>query len=249
MVDLTFDCREDARGRDPDSHSPTLRRYHQLLWSKSLPCGKPFHLDISGPKHFLVHRSELGEFHLASDAITHTYAGRRTIGSLVPQLPQEQRAFALYRGWPISECIVFPGRKIDGRRTINAERGMTRVIGDRFDLTLECIRRHYAGGTSPLADVMQRYRAFFALFGDFQGYLEFFLLQDLVDERSSAVRFYLPFDEFRGNPLPQDTGSYLTYIRGVQAFAAGRARRIEGWCNENLRPGPEGFAIPCSVRG
>ena len=25
---------------DPDSKSPTLRRYHQLLWSRRLPCGQ-----------------------------------------------------------------------------------------------------------------------------------------------------------------------------------------------------------------
>lgn len=36
-IDTAFDFRTDTPpGRDPDSHSPTLRRYHQLLWSKPL---------------------------------------------------------------------------------------------------------------------------------------------------------------------------------------------------------------------
>ena len=67
-IDTAFDVRTDAGGKDPDSHSPTLRRYHQLLWGKPLPGGPPFHLDDK-----LHHVSELGDFWLRSDAITNTY--------------------------------------------------------------------------------------------------------------------------------------------------------------------------------
>ncbi|MCE0488130.1 hypothetical protein LVO85_14945 [Ornithinimicrobium sp. EGI L100131] len=69
LIDTTFDVRTEAGGRDPDSHSATLRRYHQLLWSKPLPNGAAFDLDAR-----LHHKSELGEFWLSSDAITHTYS-------------------------------------------------------------------------------------------------------------------------------------------------------------------------------
>src|SRR5947209_2483769 len=68
VIDTSFDVRTDARGRDPDSHSATLRRYHQLLWSKPLPDGTPFELDAK-----LYYTTGLGTFWLASDAITHTY--------------------------------------------------------------------------------------------------------------------------------------------------------------------------------
>src|SRR4051794_1653091 len=68
VIDTTFDVRTDAGGRDPDSHSATLRRYHQLLWSKSLPSGGSFLLDVK-----LHHSSDLGEFWLSSDGIAHTY--------------------------------------------------------------------------------------------------------------------------------------------------------------------------------
>lgn len=47
---------------------------------------------------------------------------------------------------------------------------------DRFDLTLECIRRHYLGQRSPLGETLARYRDFFALFEDFSGYVEFFMV-------------------------------------------------------------------------
>lgn len=38
-IDITFDSRTDSNGEDPDFASPTLRRYHRLLWSKPLPTG------------------------------------------------------------------------------------------------------------------------------------------------------------------------------------------------------------------
>jgi uncharacterized protein DUF6994 len=65
MIDITFDFRSDTPpGKDPDTWSPTLRRYHQLLWSKRLASGVLFELDVSGPPFYLHHRSELGEFSL-----------------------------------------------------------------------------------------------------------------------------------------------------------------------------------------
>lgn len=40
MIDTDFDFFSDTpAGRNPDAHSPTLRKYHQMLWSKDL--GKP----------------------------------------------------------------------------------------------------------------------------------------------------------------------------------------------------------------
>ena len=44
-IDITFDFRRDTpEGKDPDTYSKTLRRYHQLLWSKRLPGGELFDL-------------------------------------------------------------------------------------------------------------------------------------------------------------------------------------------------------------
>ena len=73
------------------------------------------------------------------------------------------------------------------------ERGTKREIRDRFDLTLECIRRHYLGEWSPLK-TLTLHRDFLNLFGSFRRYVDHFLLNDLVDDRSETIRFYLPFD-------------------------------------------------------
>ena len=94
--------------------------------------------------------------------------------------------------------------RVDGkwRRSINQSRGTHPRIRDRFDLTLECIRRHYEGTVSPPADVLASYGDFFDLFGDFGGYVDHFLLNDLVESGYASVRFFKEFDDFAGDPSP-----------------------------------------------
>ena len=73
MIDTSFNFYSDSKGHDPDSVSPTLRNYHKMLWSKPLPNGKILELRDDKKGAYLYHRSELGEFYLGSDAITHSY--------------------------------------------------------------------------------------------------------------------------------------------------------------------------------
>ena len=41
LLYIDFDVYSDTpKGKDPDSFSPTLRKYHYILWSKCLPNGK-----------------------------------------------------------------------------------------------------------------------------------------------------------------------------------------------------------------
>ena len=37
MIDITFDFRSDARGKDPDAYSPTLNAYHKILVEQGTP--------------------------------------------------------------------------------------------------------------------------------------------------------------------------------------------------------------------
>ncbi len=122
--------------------------------------------------------------------------------------------------------MVFPGNKIDGKQTINGARGFTRKIADRMDLTLECIRRHYRGERSPLGDTLRRYGDFFALFDDFRGYTDFFLLQDLVTDDYTAVKFFMPFDDFEGSSVPRDVDPYTEYRRLSIEFIKARNLRM-----------------------
>ena len=224
VIDTTFDFYTDATSKDPDNTSPTLRRYHKLLWSKALPNGRMFELrdDVSGA--YLYHASDLGEFFLGSDAITHSYRNQKRKQWQVQQIPDE--VDALFKaGSTIGAYILFPNRRIDGKQTINQARGVNNLIDDRFDLTLECIRRFYSGIDNPLYETFQRYKGFFDLFQDFYGYVHFFLLEDLLD-RDGGIKFFLPFDEFTSPPTFSDTGEYLAYKKQVMAFIESRNRRI-----------------------
>ena len=225
IIDTTFDFRTDSAGKDPDMFSPTLRRYHQQLWSKHLPNGAEFLLDTT-PFAYLHHRSDLGEFWLSSDAVIPTFGGWLAMRPLINHLqPQELEHFTA-SGYTMGGMMVFPGNKVDGKLTINGARGFLRRIADRMDLTLECIRRHYLGQTSPLGETLNRYRDFFALFDDFRGYSEFFLLQDLLTEDRSAVNFFMPFHDFQLPAVPVDIDAYRRYRDLSIRFIEQRNHRI-----------------------
>jgi hypothetical protein len=227
MIDTSFNMYSDANGRDPDSASRTLRSYHKMLWSKPLPSGDLFILHDDVPGHYLFHSSALGEFSLGSDSITHSYKNQKRKKWLTDQIPKEvQEAFD--HGSTIGSYLVFPGKQVNRMQTINQTRGILRLIDDRFDLTLECIRRFYIGKLSPLAATLERYAAFFHLFETFDGYVQFFLLSDLVDECGS-VKFYLPFDDFQSPPLFRDVEDYLVYRGRVREFVDSRSGRIKAY--------------------
>lgn len=227
VIDTNFDFRTDAGGGDPDIRSRTLRSYHRFLWSKPLPGGDRFDL-TAGNGYYLYHESALGSFSLGSDAITHSYRKQARKQWLTTQIPEAVEAL-LNRGCTIGAYTIFPNKQIDRKQTINQARGMIRLIDDRFDLTLECIRRFYTGEEpNPLGTVLNRYESFFRLFESFEGYVDFFLLQDLVDERG-AVKFYLPFDDFQSPPEFKSVEDYFVYKDGVVAFVNSRAQRIRNY--------------------
>jgi hypothetical protein len=225
VIDTTFNVYTDAGGGDPDSTSPTLRQYHKILWSKPLPNGKTFELFDNKSGAYLYHKSELGEFNLGSDAITHSYRNQTRKQWLIKQIPNEvNELFDI--GSTIGAYTLFPKNKIDNKFTINQARGVNTFIDDRFDLTLECIRLFYLGQQSPLYDTFLRYKNFFDLFDNFNGYINFFLLDDLIDENEN-IKFYLPFDNFKTKPTFSDIDEYLTYKNGVTNFIKSRNKRIE----------------------
>jgi hypothetical protein len=226
VIDISFDFRSDTPpGLDPDSFSPTLRRYHQLLWSKPLPSGAPFELDVAIPP-YLHHLSELGEFWLTSDAVIPFWSRWKRMAHIIDQIPEAEREEFNRIGYTIGGMMVFPGNKIGSAMTINGARGCDSRIADRFDLTVECIRRHYHGEWSPLGDTLARYANFFDLFGDFRGYSDFFHLQDLVSEVTSTVKFFTPFEDFTASPLPGTLDAYLRYRQHAAQFVESRNRRI-----------------------
>lgn len=227
-IDIEFNFYADTPPRkDPDSHSPTLRRYHKALWSKALPNGRQFELLDTHPKSYLYHKSELGEFFLNSDAITHSYRTTKRIAHIIEQTPADVVKALFDHGSTIGAFTIFPGNRIDNKMTINGARGCNSKILDRFDITLECIRRYYNNIENPLSAVLKRHSDFFALFDDFEGYVDFFFFQDIVTSDYSTVRFHLPYECFEGSPLPKNKEEYFRYQESILHFIKSRAKRMK----------------------
>ena len=228
-IDVTFNFESDTPpGKDPDTHSPTLRHFHRLLWSRELPSGRVFDLVEDTPGAYLYHHSDLGDFRLTSDTMTPSFDGD-DMKHIVASVPSQPLDRFYHLSYTIGNMTVFPGNRIEGKATINGARGMRRQIRDRIDLTLDCIRRHYDGSPSPLQDVLARYRDFFQLFEDFEGFVRYFLLDDLVDSKSASVKFMLPFDGFQSSPLPRTRDDYIAYMQDATKFIEARNRRIAAY--------------------
>ena len=108
-------------------------------------------------------------------------------------------------------------------------------IADRLDLTLEFIRRHYAGEESPLSKVIEGDKAFYDLFVDFKGYVDFFLMQDCVSEDYSYVDIWMGDASFEKNGLPETVEDYFKFLVREHIFLDKRNARIQEYCiNHNL---------------
>ena len=226
-IDINFDFRSNTPpGKDPDSFSPTLRTFHKQLWSKPLPSGALFHLDDTKRDIYLHHKSELGEFFLSSDTATHTFSRWASMAHIINQVSSAEIEVFRKLAYTMGSMIIFPGNRIEGKSTINGARGFHPLIKDRIDLTLECIRRHYKAEESPLSETLTRYQDFFALFQNFQGYVEFFLLQDLVSEDCSSIQFLMPFEDFKTPAVPKTLDGYLSYKDLTIKYIHARNQRI-----------------------
>jgi hypothetical protein len=227
-IDITFDFRTDATGPDPDASSPMLLQYHHLLWSKPLPSGRHFELTPrKRTPYALLHESDLGTFWLTSDSVLATFTRRPDMQTIIAQLPPADIVALNTITYTIGGMVLWPGNQIDRKWTINQARGCTGRIADRFDLTVECIRRHYEGDTThPLAAAFGRYRDFFDLFGGFAGYVDFWLLDDLLDP-DGGVKLFLPSEDFTLPSVPRNLADYLVFCERTIEFVTARNERIQ----------------------
>lgn len=229
MVDIKFSMYEDtAKGKDPDSYSKTLNGYHKILWSKQLPNGNLFDLTISSTRpFFLIYEYGDNRLKLSSDCIVHSLSSFKAMKNVLNEIDMSVVQDFIKFGSSIGGYIIFPANKVSNKATINAARGMHPYIKDRFDLTLECIRRWYINIDSPLSDTLDRYKEFFELFVDFPGYVDFFLLQDLVSKDYQKINYWIPFNNFgEMSPFPKNKEQYKQYLKNVSDFVTARNKRI-----------------------
>lgn len=225
-IDVTYNFQAETEPLDADKYSKTLQEYHRLLWSKPLPSGKMFELSKIGQNR-LYHKSELGEFSLSSDRAIASFSRWKKLAHIIEKIPNDEIVDFRNITNTIGGIMIWPANRINFKTTINGERGFNRMICDRLDLTIECIRRYYLGVSSPLSDVFSRYSSFFSLFDDLKGYIDFFLLQDAVSDDYTTVMISPPFDNFATQPIPKTVEEYFDYMNNTMKFVKARNNRIE----------------------
>jgi len=230
MIDITFDFRTDSKGKDPDTFSPTLNAYHRALWSKSLPNGEVMDLQSKGAPFVLSWK----DFYFTSDTIIvemRSLKNQKIIDQAREKVEDFEELYKhlLRRSYSIGSMIIFPVHV----NSMNQRRGMNILIADRWDLTLECIRRHYAGEESPLTKVIEQDRAFYDLFVDFKGYVDFFFLQDCVSEDYSSVNIWMGDASFIKSGLPETVEDYFNFLLKEHIFLDKRNLRIQEYCIKN----------------
>lgn len=90
QIHTEFDFRTYAQGRDPDTYSPTLWRYHRQIWNKPLPSGGFFDLTDATPGAYLHHSSSLGDFSLASDSVIPTIRRWKSMKPFIEEVTTEE---------------------------------------------------------------------------------------------------------------------------------------------------------------
>lgn len=208
---------------DPDAYSSTLQLYHSILWSKELPNGEYMDLSLGKGYDYLTWK----DFRFGSDSIlaSFRYIKYRSMLQEVAKVVPDYQAFIenfLRKSYTIGGSIIFPKKN-----SINRRRGCNPLIKDRWDLTLECIRRYYCNQSSPLSDTMSLNKDFFDLFVDFKGYVDFFYLQDCVSPDYQNVIMWIDNDNFSNAPLPKSVNEYILWINNQLEFVEKRNARIE----------------------
>ena len=211
---------------DPDSFSEILYDFFAELWNLN---NSAFNVKKiwNGSSWELVGAEDYS-LRLGTDSIMsiywHRFDMREFISELIKSKNNDFKMFIreyLKKSNTIGGFVLFP-RHI---QSINQRRGTNSLIGDRFDLTLECIRRYYEeteksekyNNYNPLfgglnADYIKEDKAFFDLFGKgkagFEKYTEFFWLNKswVKDGRVLNLLDNQPLDNYDFgkiiNPLP-----------------------------------------------
>ena len=245
-IDITFDFTTDSPGywdgfwerndglgcggSDPDSDSKTLQRYHKMLWSKPLPNGEVMELRAGSGSYYLTWK----DFRFGSDSIIISFRYKK-YKYMIEQVKSRVPDYKVYyedllrKAYTIGGMIIFPKH----RMSMNQNKGTNTLISDRWDLTLECIRRYYKGEKSPLYDTICTDKAFYDLFLDFKGYVDFFFLQDCVSDDYSKVDIWCGDAEFTDTGLPKTLEEYFGFIEKEFIFLDKRNQRIAEFYNKD----------------
>lgn len=229
---------------DIDTYSQTLREYQACIYKKALPGGELFDLKIgNNPKDDYLYwcspnyyGDDLAKSRFASDSIVNMQERYKPEhdNDFVPDLKNEgiRKILKEYvkSASTIGGEIIFPKHP----NSVNMARGRNHKIKDRFDLTLECIRRFYeqrdnqAKEYNPLYDALKADEKFFDLFDGFGDYVEFFYL-DGSYVQDGKIKFFIggePNFDDNFTPLPTNLEEWEQLYENQMACLAARNKKI-----------------------
>lgn len=165
-MDITFDYRkikQNGSWDDPDLVSEELKQAHKVLWSKQLPNGEISNLKeglvigYKNEREYLVLETSHVKYKLTSDSMINSYLGGNVnrLGETINLISDEEKIEFLRLGYTIGNFILFPGNQVSMMETINVKRQL--VYQDRFDFTLDAIRKYYLGENSALYECLSKY--------------------------------------------------------------------------------------------
>lgn len=166
--------------KDPDAFSSLLYKYHKLLWNKELPSGEILNIKSFGNYH--LHCDGIGR--LSSDFIGPSSAWAKRKG-----ISNEDIGLYLKKTRTIGGHLIWPVIKATKNKTINQARGGSSGFYDRIDLTLIDLKKYYYNEDCKLKDEFDASKDWFKLFGTFENFIDFFLLQDFVDIEYKVLQF------------------------------------------------------------
>ena len=191
----TFDKRVDLTDYDPDTKSLKLMHHLYELYKEDKGNGCFLQGLIESNENDLY--IETVDIHLGCDSI----ANLLNIDALL--IDNNSRRTYCTLANTLGAKIIFPK---NGKGCFSINNARNCKVVDRFDYTLECIRRYYNGEESRLNDVflLEKNKKFFNLFRNkdndsgkdaFKNYVNFFFLNDLVSDDFEKVKFFINTDE------------------------------------------------------
>lgn len=225
----TFQVYPRLGGWDMDSKSPTLKLYHSILWSRETPSGAVVQLE---PEAKASGYLSWNNHSFGSDQIMVTLRYKNLSSFfediLIPESPdfdERMRDFIILSG-TMPGIMLWPKHA----NSMNQVRGTNVYIRDRFDLTLKCIQLYYNNSNhfNPIAWQLEEDKWFYDLFVSFQGFIEFFFLQDLIDE-DGDIKYFHDFSGFIKNPVPKTTKEYWSFIDNQKVFLEKRRQRMKNY--------------------
>lgn len=197
---------------DPDAFSERLYDFYETIWNiqkQKLNLNLPEVKKVwNGNAWELVGVADKN-FRLGTDSIISVYWHRNDMRGFIAQLIEtEGHDFKHYIGKYLQKANTIGGFMLfpRHRQSLNQTRGVNARINDRFDLTLECIRRMYLKKDNPLQSALERDKSFFDGFGTFENYVNFFCLNSSWVKDGQVLNLMdntsLENYNFDKNPLP-----------------------------------------------